>query len=63
MSATTKTWWGERLLDALRDFTDSGRLARGRSYSSEHRVKQWVVDKGTVQAKIRGNKKPLLWRV
>jgi len=54
----TKTWWGERLLDALEGFTDSGRLARGRSYASEHRVKQWLIKKGVVQAKIRGNKNP-----
>ena len=53
-----KTWWGERLLDALEEFTDSGRLARGRSYASEHRVKQWQIKKGVVQAKIRGNKNP-----
>ncbi|NOQ77499.1 MAG: hypothetical protein GQ475_06915 [Methylococcaceae bacterium] len=58
MSALTKTWWGERLLDALEDFTDSGRLVRGRSYASDNRVKQWVIKKGVVQAKIRGNKNP-----
>ena len=58
MSALTKTWWGERLLDALEDFTDSGRLARGRSYASDNRVKQWLIKNGVVQAKIRGNKNP-----
>ena len=58
MSTLSKTWWGERLLGALEDFTDSGRLARGRSYASDHRVKQWVIKKGVVQAKIRGNKNP-----
>lgn len=54
----TKTWWGERLLDALEGFTDSGRLVRGRSYASDNRVKQWLIKKGVVQAKIRGNKNP-----
>ena len=58
MNTITKSWWGERLLDALEDFTDSGRLARGRSYASEHRVKQWIIKNGVVQAKIRGNKNP-----
>ena len=58
MNAITKSWWGGRLLDALEDFTDSGRLARGRSYASEHRVKQWIIKNGNVQAKIRGNKNP-----
>jgi len=58
MSTLTKTWWGERLIDALEDFTDSGRLVRGRSYASDSRIKQWVIKKGVVQAKIRGNKNP-----
>ena len=58
MSTKTKTWWGERLLDALEEFTDSGRLARGRAYASDHRIKQWLIKKGVVQAKIRGNKNP-----
>ena len=58
MNAITKSWWGGRLLDALEDFTDSGRLVRGRSYASEHRVKQWIIKNGVVQAKIRGNKNP-----
>ncbi len=58
MSSKTKTWWGERLLDALEDFTDSGRLARGRAYASDRRVKQWLIKKGVVLAKIRGNTNP-----
>lgn len=58
MGAMTRTWWGERLLDALEDFTDSGRLARGRAYASDNRVKQWIIQKGVIQAKIRGNKNP-----
>lgn len=58
MSTVAKTWWGERLLDALEEFTDSGRLTRGRSYASDNRVKQWLIKEGVVQAKIRGNKNP-----
>jgi len=58
MSMKTKTWWGERLLNALEEFTDSGRLQRGRAYASDNRVKQWTIKKGVVQAKIRGNKNP-----
>ena len=58
MNTMTKTWWGERLLSALEEFTDSGRLARGRAYASDHRVKQWQIKKGVIQAKIRGNKNP-----
>ncbi len=58
MSTKTKTWWGERLLDALEKFTDSGRLQRGRAYASDNRIKQWTITQGVVQAKIRGNKNP-----
>jgi len=45
-------------LDALEDFTDSGRLVRGRSYANDNRVKQWLIKNGVVKAKIRGNKNP-----
>jgi len=58
MSTKTKTWWGERLLEALENFTDSGRLQRGRAYASDNRIKQWSIKKGLVQAKVRGNKNP-----
>lgn len=58
MGKQAKTWWGQRFIAALEDFTDSGRLARGRSYSSDKRIKQWLLVKGQVQAKIRGNTNP-----
>jgi uncharacterized Zn finger protein len=55
MSKFAKTWWGQRFIAALEDFTDSGRLARGRSYSTDNRIKQWILQKGKVEAKLRGN--------
>ncbi len=55
MSTVTKTWWGMRLLDALEGFTDHERLARGRSYASDNRIKKWVIKNGVIQAQIRGN--------
>jgi uncharacterized Zn finger protein len=58
MSKYAKTWWGQRLIEALEDFTDSGRLARGRSYSTDNRIKQWLLQNGKVNAKIRGNINP-----
>jgi len=58
MSVITKTWWGECLIEALEKFTDSGRLARGRAYASDNRIKQWLITDGVIQAKIRGNKNP-----
>ena len=38
---SSKTWWGQHFLNALEGFTDSSRLSRGRSYSSDNRIKKW----------------------
>ena len=58
MSKYAKTWWGQRFIEALEDFTDSGRLQRGRSYSTDNRIKQWLLKEGKVEAKLRGNINP-----
>ena len=58
MSKYVKTWWGRRFIEALEDFTDSGRLQRGRSYSTDNRIKQWLLKDGKVEAKLRGNINP-----
>lgn len=58
MAAMSKTWWGERFLDALAEFTDSGRLQRGRAYAKDHRILAWKITKGVVKADIRGNVNP-----
>jgi len=58
MSKYAKTWWGQRFIEALEDFTDSGRLQRGRSYSTDNRIKQWLLQNGKVDAKLRGNVNP-----
>jgi uncharacterized Zn finger protein len=58
MSTHAKTWWGQQFIAALEDFTNSSRLMRGRSYSTDNRIKQWVLQKGTVEAKMRGNINP-----
>jgi len=58
MSKHAKTWWGQRFISELEDFTDSGRLARGRSYSTDNRIKQWLIHNGKVEAKLRGNINP-----
>ena len=54
----SKTWWGQRFLAALEDFTDSGRLARGRSYASDNRIKTWALANGVAKATMRGNINP-----
>jgi uncharacterized Zn finger protein len=53
-----RTWWGQRFMQALERFTDSGRLARGRSYASSNRIKSWQLKDGVMFAKIRGNTNP-----
>lgn len=54
----SKTWWGQQFLAALENFTDSGRLARGRSYSTDNRIKTWKLAKGIASATLRGNINP-----
>ena len=54
----TRTWWGEKFLDALASYMDIGRLKRGRSYSSPHRLLEFDVDVDTVKATVRGNINP-----
>jgi Uncharacterized conserved protein len=58
MSRFSKTWWGQRFIEALETFTDSARLARGRSYASDYRIKAFDINNGKVSAKVRGNVNP-----
>lgn len=58
MSKQAKTWWGQQFIAALEDFTDSGRLLRGRSYASDNRIKEWSFKAGKVEVKMRGNINP-----
>ncbi|PSW05983.1 SWIM zinc finger family protein [Photobacterium lipolyticum] len=58
MSTKSKTWWGQKFIDALEGFTDSGRLSRGRAYRTDKRVKQWDISGSKVTAKILGNANP-----
>ncbi|MDM8548232.1 SWIM zinc finger family protein [Candidatus Venteria ishoeyi] len=57
MAKLSKTWWGQKFIEALEDFTNSGRLSRGRSYSSDRRILKFEIKKGgIVTATVRGNK-------
>jgi uncharacterized Zn finger protein len=58
MATFGRTWWGERFLAALEQFTDRGRLGRGRAYASNGRVVEHKLEKGTVVAKVRGSINP-----
>ena len=55
MATLGKTWWGQRFIAALEGFTDSGRLQRGRAYSSDNRILAFAIADGRVTATVRGN--------
>lgn len=58
MSNFTRTWWGDAFLTALEEFTDPGRLRRGRSYANGQKVKSFEIDCDRVIAKVRGSVNP-----
>jgi uncharacterized Zn finger protein len=58
MARLGKTWWGQRFIEALEGFTDSGRLRRGRGYSGPSRILDFDIAGGTVTATVRGNVNP-----
>jgi len=58
MAKISKTWWGEKFIEALEDFTDERRLSRGRSYRKNDRILNLDISKGKIKAKVRGNRNP-----
>ena len=54
----SRTWWGQRFLAALEEFTDPGRLGRGRSYASGGRILDYRIEHGAVRARVRGSVNP-----
>src|SRR2546426_9044196 len=58
MALFSRTWWGQRFIAALEEFTDPGRLGRGRSYASGGRILDYTVANGSVKAKMRGSINP-----
>ncbi len=58
MAQFSRTWWGQRFIAALEQFTDPGRLGRGRSYASNGRILEYKLANGTVTAKVRGSINP-----
>jgi uncharacterized Zn finger protein len=53
-----RTWWGRRFLAALEQFTDPGRLGRGRSYASSGKISEYTFAGGRVLARVRGSINP-----
>lgn len=58
MARMTRTWWGERFIEAVERFTDAGRLGRGRSYANNGRILDWAIKEGEVVATVRGSVNP-----
>ncbi len=58
MAQFSRTWWGQRFIAALGQFTDPARLGRGRSYASGGRILDYAVANGTVKARVRGSINP-----
>ncbi|BAU16136.1 SWIM zinc finger domain protein (plasmid) [Leptolyngbya sp. NIES-3755] len=58
MAQLSKTWWGNKFIEALEKFTDSGRLSRGRSYRSSDRIRKLTIVDSVIVAEVRGNVNP-----
>ncbi|WP_414578249.1 SWIM zinc finger family protein [Anabaena sp. CCY 9402-a] len=58
MNKFSRTWWGDRFIKALEDFTDDSRLQRGRSYARGGKVKSFAIDKNIITAQVRGSVNP-----
>lgn len=58
MADFSRTWWGQRFIAALEQFTDAGRLGRGRAYAHNGRILDYKLTDGTVEAKVRGSINP-----
>ncbi len=58
MAQFSRTWWGKRFIAALEEFTDPGRLSRGRSYANGGKIKSFEIKDGIVTAQVRGSVNP-----
>ena len=58
MGEFTRTWWGQKFITAIESFTDSARLGRGRSYARGGKILEFAVNKGEIEATIRGSVNP-----
>jgi hypothetical protein len=51
MAQFSRTWWGQRFIAALEQFTDPGRLGRGRSYAHNGRILDYTLAKARLRLK------------
>ncbi len=58
MANFTRTWWGDTFLSTIEQFTDKGRLSRGRSYANGRKVESFEIERDRVIAHIKGSVNP-----
>jgi uncharacterized Zn finger protein len=58
MAQFSRTWWGQKFITALEEFSDSARLSRGRSYARNGKIKEHQITDGEITAKVRGSVNP-----
>ena len=58
MAQFSRTWWGQRFIQALEEFSDEARLGRGRGYARNGKVKEHEITNGKITAKVRGSVNP-----
>lgn len=54
----SRTWWGDKFIQALEEFTEDNRLKRGRSYARGNKVKSFSIQENCISAKVRGSVNP-----
>jgi len=55
---SSKTWWGEKFIEALTSFIDEGRLSRGKAYRNPSRLSEYTKQGNQVKATMKGNINP-----
>lgn len=58
MAQFSRTWWGKKFIAALEEFSDSARLARGRSYANGGRILDYEVVQNKITATVKGSINP-----
>ncbi len=58
MAKLSRTWWGQRFIEALETCMDEGRLGRGRAYAGPSRLLDFKIKGNDITARIRGNINP-----
>ncbi|MEO1672937.1 MAG: SWIM zinc finger family protein [Cyanobacteria bacterium J06631_2] len=58
MGEFSRTWWGQKFISAIESFTDAARLGRGRSYARGGKIIDFAVNKGEIEATVRGSVNP-----